>query len=352
MFRVGLCIHPRVPRIRPNQLDRLSDDQLLDLRFRDLDLTIEGTLIEQRINRLYEELYFRNFVFRPYFWLSHDWFSPDGHPGIALPFYLAHPRLARLEQRQMLEVEGWGGRQCMRILRHETGHTLENAYRLHYRRKWRELFGSGAAPYPDYYSPKPYSKSYVLHLDMWYAQSHPSEDFAETFAVWLNPNSRWKSRYRGWPALKKLQYVDELMAEVAPTKAPINSRRQIDPLRTLAMTLSEHYEKKRAHYALNRPTFYDADLMRLFSADPKHKKKKLAARFLSEIKPELRRLVARWTGQYHYTIEKVLDDMIKRCRELRLRVKSSTELTTLDSIVMITVQTMNYLHSGHHRVAL
>jgi hypothetical protein len=341
-----------VPRVLPKHLDRLTDDQLLDLRFCDLDLKIENTLIEERIHRLTEELYYRDFIFKPYFWLSSEWFSPDGFPGIAVPFYMAHERLARLEKRQMLEVEGWGERQCMRILRHETGHTLENAYRLHYRKKWQRLFGSAAAPYPKYYNPKPYSKSYVLHLDTWYAQSHPSEDFAETFAVWLNPNSRWRSRYRDWPAIKKLEYVDELMKEIAPTRPPVTSRKHIDPLRELRITLREHYQKKRAHYALTRPTFYDADLLRLFSNDAKYRKKKLASRFLTEIKPELRRLVARWTGQYHYTIEKVLDDMIKRCRELRLRLKTSTELTTLESIVMITVQTMNYLHSGHHRVAL
>jgi hypothetical protein len=343
-----------VPRVGPRQLNdpSLTDEQLLRLRFCDLDLKIERTLVAQRIKRLYDELGERGFVFRPYFWLSSEWFSPDGYSGMAVPFYMTHPRLARLEKRQMYEVEGWGERQCMRILRHETGHTLENAYRLHYRKRWQQLFGSGAAPYPQYYNPKPYSKSYVIHLDMWYAQSHPSEDFAETFAVWLNPNSRWKSRYRDWPAIKKLEYVDEVMSEIAHKRPAVTTRRQLDPLRSLAQTLGEHYEKKRAHYALTRPTFYDADLLRLFSNDPKLRKNKLASRFLREIKPELRRLVAKWTGQYQYTIEKVLDDMIKRCRELRLRLKSSTELTTLESVVMITVQSMNYLHSGHHRVAL
>ena len=65
--------------------------------------------------------------------------------------------------------------------------------------------------YPEFYTPKPYSKSFVLHLDSWYAQSHPDEDFAETFAVWLNPQSDWRARYAGWPALKKLEYMDALM---------------------------------------------------------------------------------------------------------------------------------------------
>jgi hypothetical protein len=340
-----------VARLRPAQLDALSDDELLDLRFCDLDLKITRTPLQGRIRMLCDELEARGLTFKPYFWLSSEWFSPDGFPGIAIPFYLTHPRLARLEKRQMFEVEGWGERQCMRILRHETGHTLENAYRLHYRRRWQELFGSGAAPYPKYYQPKPFSRSYVQHLDMWYAQSHPSEDFAETFAVWLNPSSRWRTRYKGWPALRKLEYVDELMTEIAGQRPAVTSRKQIDPLRKLTTTLREHYAARRAHYQ-KWPDFYDSDLLRLFSNDPKYRRRPAASRFLREIKPELRRLVARWTGEYQYTIERVLDDIIKRCRELRLRLTKPRELTTLESIVMVTVQTMNYLHGGHHRVAL
>jgi len=340
-----------VPRISPAKLDALTDQELLDLRFCDLDLKIAKTFLQGRIRMLYDELEARGITFKPYFWLSSEWFSPDGFPGIAIPFYLAHPRLARLEKRQMFEVEGWGERQCMRILRHETGHTLENAFRLHYRRKWQELFGSAAAAYPKYYAPKPFSRSYVQHFDMWYAQSHPSEDFAETFAVWLNPSSRWRTRYRGWPALRKLEYVNELMEEISGQKAAVSSRKQIDPLRKLTQTLREHYQARRAHYQ-KWPDFYDNDLLRLFSSESRYRKRPAASRFLRELKPELRRLVARWTGEYQYTIDQVLDDIIKRCRELRLRLTRSTELTTLESIVMVTVQTMNYLHGGHHRVAL
>lgn len=341
-------------KLTPDDLDdpALTDEDLLSRRFCDLELRIEGTVLEPRIRRLYDELEARGLSYRPRFWLSSEFFAPDGYPGIAVPFYLAHRRLARLERRQMLEAEGWPERQCMRILRHETGHVLEEAYRLHYRRKWQQLFGSGAAPYPKYYQPRPYSKSFVIHLDMWYAQSHPSEDFAETFAVWLTPGSRWRSRYRDWPAFRKLEYVDELMAQIAGTKPAVSSRKQIDPLRELSQTLREHYEQKRALYALERPTFYDRDLTRLFSNDRRHRPNGSAAKFLREIKPELRRLVAKWTGEYQYTIDRVLDDIIKRCRELKLRLRTSTELTTLESIVVVTVQTMNYLHSGRHRLAL
>ena len=122
---------------------------------------------------------------------------------IAIPFYLAHPRLEKLEEAQMLEVEGGEHEWCMRILRHEAGHAIDNAFRLRRRRQRQHTFGSPSQPYPEFYTPKPYSKSFVLHLDSWYAQSHPDEDFAETFAVWLTPNSEWRQRYAGWRALRK-----------------------------------------------------------------------------------------------------------------------------------------------------
>ena len=323
------------------------------MRLCDLNLHIEGTELEERIDRLYKELDRRGMTFRPYFWLSNEWFTPDAHSGIAIPFYLAHPRLKALERKQMLEVEGGTPSWCMRILRHEVGHTLDNAYRLHRRRQYRELFGSWSAPYPDFYQPKPYSRRYVIHLDMWYAQAHPAEDFAETFAVWLRPGSNWKVRYEGWPALRKLQYVNDLMGEIAAQKPSVTTRRFSRPLSILRQTLREHYRDKRLHYIQEDwPDFYDSDLRRLFSDDARYRRNTPAATFLREIKPELRRMVSRWTGQYQYTIEQVLDDIIARCDELGLRLVRSPRRTTMDAVVMLTVQTMNYLHDGHHRVAL
>ncbi len=318
----------------------------------DLDLRIEGTLLVGRIERLYEELEYRELGFRPHFWLSDEWFSEDGVPGIAIPFYLAHPRLMRLERRQMFEVEGSSEEWCMRILRHEAGHAIDSAYRLHFRRRWREVFGKYSQPYPKYYQPRPYSRKYVLHLDLWYAQSHPAEDFAETFAVWLKPRSRWRAQYRDWPALKKLEYVDQLMAEIRDKPPCVTTRRHVAPLRQLRKTLAEYYAAKRKYYGIEETDFFDRDLCRLFSDEPDHASRMTAAAFLGRVRPELRRTVAQWTGQYQYTIDQVLQEMISRCRELKLRLRHPPRQTKRDALVMLTVQVMNYLHTGHHRVAL
>lgn len=318
----------------------------------ELRLVIEGTILEHRIDRLHEDLDRKGLAFRPHTWLSSEWFSPDGVPGIALPFYLAHPRLEKLERKQMLTVEGERENHCLRILRHEAGHAIDNAFRLHRRKRWREHFGPYSAPYPSHYKPKPHSRNYVLHLDAWYAQAHPAEDFAETFAVWLQPGSKWKQRYKDWPAMRKLEYVDELMHEIADESPPVRNREKVEPLSQLHMTLRQHYRRKRMHYADDFPDFYDADLRKLFSDEPRYKARPTAASFLRRIRPELRLTVARWTATHPYTIDQVLRDMIDRCKELKLRLSKSEPDTRREAFIMLTVQTMNFLHSGQHRVAL
>jgi hypothetical protein len=329
-----------------------DDERLLGLRMCDLDLRIEGTGLEERMAELCRDLAEHGLRFQPHAWLSDEWFTPDGVPGIAIPFYLAHPRLARLEQNQMLEVEGGTPEWCLRILRHETGHALENAYRLRLRRRRQELFGKTSQPYPDHYAPRPYSKSHVIHLESWYAQSHPDEDFAETFAVWLTPGSDWRTRYAGWRALRKLEYVDELMREIGPQLPFLRSRQRPELLSTLGKTLHEHYQQKRQHYGVDHPDFYERDLRRLFSGAPEDAGRPTAASFLARHRRDLRRRVRRWTGEYSYTIDQVLGDMIARCRELKLHLSGPEDEAKVDFAVLLTVQTMKYLHSGRHRVPL
>ena len=330
----------------------LSDEQLLDLRICDLKLRIPGTDLNKCVRQLSRELQSQGLMFRPHIWLSDDWYSPDGVPGLAAPFYMGHSRLAKLELNQMLEVEGGTPEWCMRILRHETGHAIENAYHLRRRRSRQKMFGKSSVPYPDCYLPKPYSKSFVLHLDMWYAQSHPDEDFAETFAVWLTPGSHWRDRYAGWPALKKLEYMDGLMKELVGVPPIVTKKERVDPIGRLQKTLREHYQAKRKRYGLDYPNFYDRDLRRLFSGDPEKAGNPAAANFIRKFRKEVRRKVAEWTGEYQYTIDQVLQDMIAHCRQKNLRLAIPEDRAKVDFTILLTVQTMNYLHGGRHRMVL
>ena len=332
----------------------LSDNELLGVRMSDLGLRIRGTPLEDRVNQLYDELARRKLRFRPRCWLSDEWFAPDSFPGIGIPFYLAHPRLATLEKRQMLEVEGGNRKWCMQLLRHEAGHAIDAAFRLSRRKRWRELFGRASKPYPDHYRPKPFSRKYVIHLDWWYAQSHPTEDFAETFAVWLRPGSQWRVRYRNWPALQKLEYVDDLMEGLAGRRPPVPPQPALDPLSSLKYTLGEHYQRRKDRYGTDYPDFYDRDLRRLFSDDPADRVPGVptADAFLRKVGPELRGRIASWTGEYAYTIDLALKDMIKRSRELKLRAPRPADELQADLTVFLTMQTMSYLYSNNHRLVV
>lgn len=343
---------PPRPRVRRPTWAKLTDEQLLDLRLSDLGLTLEDSGLLPHVQRMYGELEARGIHFRPHVWLSNEWFTPDRVPGIAIPFYLAHPRLVALERSQMLEVEGGTRDWFMRILRHEAGHAIDNAYRLNRRAAYRKLFGNYADPYPESYKPRPYSQEFVVHLDMWYAQSHPAEDFAETFAVWLNPSSHWRRQYRDWPAVRKLRYVDQLMLLVARVRQPVRSRRQPHPLRALKVTLREHYALKRAYYNRSRPRYYERDLRRIFSDDLAFARKPAGDAFLESIRADARAMVSRWTGESQFTIDRTIADMILAVRRLRLRLAKPPAEARADVMMMLAVQTMNYLNDGKHRVIL
>ena len=155
-----------------------STRELLGLRLCDLGLSIESTFVEDCVQTLHEEMASRDLRVKPHVWLSTEWFCPDGIAGIAVPFYLVHPRLMRLERSQMLEVEGGTRQECLKLLRHEAGHAVHHAFRLGRLKRWQRLFGPSSTPYPDVYRPNPSSKRYFTNLDLWYAQAHPDEDFA------------------------------------------------------------------------------------------------------------------------------------------------------------------------------
>lgn len=302
---------------------RLPDEELLKMRFCDLKLSIEHSSLARHLRRLYADLERRGISVRPHAWLSEEWFSPDGVPGIAVPFYLAHPRLERLERRIMREAEGANSRLLMRILRHEAGHAIDNAYRLRRRQRWREVFGPASLPYPARYRARAGSRRYVHHLGEWYAQAHPTEDFAETFAVWVTPKSAWRKNYADWPALHKLRAVDELIASVRGERAPVRNRARVEPLSEDTRTLAQHYRRKLAHNRQIRRGLADELLRRAFTAAPTRRQSLKAATLLRAQARGLTAGVARALRIDPYSVEQVLRMLIERTERLDLYVRGN-----------------------------
>ena len=333
-------------------LATFPEDRLLQQRLRDLPVTIDGTWIERCIQKLYRELDARHIAFHPPCYLADEWLCPEGNPVIGIPFVLIHPRLKQLELRFMGEAEGGTARTLMQLLRHETGHALMYAYRLNRRRAWREHFGSSSKAYPDVYRIQLYSKAFVRHLPDSYAQSHPDEDFAETFAVWLTPNADWRAQYKGWKVMHKLEYVNKLMAELVNTppvvKPTTTYRYRVD---RSTVTLGKYYHRKRREYREWFRDFHDPALTRLFATSRASGQQRKASAWLKQHHKLLRGTVARWTGERRYTITRILDDMATRCDELSLHVaKPESEMVSeVTAYVARLAMNYHYTHSfaGH-----
>jgi hypothetical protein len=330
----------------------MSDEQLLGLRFCDLKLKIERSPVARRVRRLYRELDKRQIGFRPHVWLSEEWFSPDGVPGIAVPFYLAHPRLERLERRMMRNVEGGSAESAMRILRHEAGHAIDTAYRLRRRKRWREIFGPASLPYPDTYRARPGSRRYVQHLGEWYAQAHPCEDFAETFAVWLKPNSSWRRTYAQWPAFHKLEFVDELLENVRGTRAPVRNREVVEPLRENTHTLADHYRRKLRRYSMYRRTVTDHLLERVFTVERLNARARRASTFLRAHALHLVNATMRELHAERYSVEQILRIIVERAEKLGVWVRGSRRDALRHARWMLVYLTRLYAQGESPRLSL
>lgn len=329
-------------------LSNLSDDDLMPMRLCDLGLRIEETWLQKCISQLYGELTEKGISFHPSYFLADEWLCPDGEPVIGIAFFLAHPRLRSLEYKMMLEVEGGDKDSCMRLLRHETGHTLNYAYFLHRRKRWRKLFGPFSADYPERYKYRPYSKSFVRHLDEWYAQYHPDEDFAETFAVWLDPNSNWQEKYKGWNALEKLEYVDQSMKEIGPKPPKKASARKHWDISKMKTTLKTYYKRKRESYAEYYPDFHDFYLNNIFRNQPTDSNLK-AHQIIRHYRKIILDYVSQCTGEKKYVINTLLKDLAGRCRELDLYAGTDKTDTVMKITTYVTSLTMNYLYTGRFK---
>jgi hypothetical protein len=340
---------PKKPHKKELSWPTLKDEELLKFRIRDLELSIEGTPLEPRIQVLHQELEAKGLRFKPKVYLGDEWFSPEGMVAIAVPFYLAHPRLMTLEKAVMLEVEGGDPGYFMKLLRHEAGHCFDHAYRVSRRKQWRELFGSPEKDYnPETYRPRPYSRSYVRHLENWYAQAHPDEDFAETFATWLDPNSEWRKKYKDWPiAYKKLKYVDQLARELAE-RAPRGAKGYLPFSATnLKTSLEKYYTKRRREQAEQYPDFFDGDLKRIFTDDPALSKREHgAANFMKRHRKEIIDSVSYWTGERKFTINALVRRLIGRCEQLGLKVSRNEAHVTLEVASYLATLVTHYLFTG------
>ena len=318
--------------------------ELLPVPIKALGLKLEGSQIERYVEQLFKELDAKGLKhFRPAFYLTSEWGCPSEEPVIGVPFYLADPRLGAIESAvNYLEDE----REIMMYMRHEAGHAFNYAYELYKTDEWREIFGPFRRPYRDHYSYVPFSRNFVRHIAGWYAQKHPDEDFAETFAVWLTPRSKWREKYKDWPAMKKLRYVDRIGHEVGD-KPPLRPLGETDfTVEDMEETIEEFYrEPERDESQLIAALALDADLDDIFrhAEDVPEDQRRKAGEVIAEHRNNIVDKVAYWTGVRRSLVKTLVEAVGRKVDELGLVVDSSNAREPIvDLTVYVTTLAMNF----------
>jgi hypothetical protein len=319
--------------------------RLLRSRVDQLGLRIEGTRLEPLVRRLHEELEAAGIDLKPRVFLSDEWGCPEGIPVIGIPFYLADERLARLEKEVMESIEAETDQDILAYLRHEAGHAFNYAYRLHETEAWHALFGPYSRPYREHYEPNPFSRNYVRHIAGWYAQKHPDEDFAETFAVWLTPGSDWRNAYAGWGCLPKLAYVEQTVARIGRTPPLVGT--DYDEREELSYSIAEYY-RRLAYQPVEVPSYFDGDLKDLFERErPEGAAARPASAFLRDVRRQLVANISYWTGLHESIVRSLIEHFIARADALSLWLREDARERLLSELTAFaTTLCMNRLYKG------
>ena len=323
----------------------------------ELNLKIESTFLKKLVARLYGELDRKGILFKPKCYLTDTWGCPNKVPLIGIPFYYANPTLAQIEDEMHGDLED--EQELIMSLRHEAGHAINYAYLLYDSEEWQDIFGRFTEPYRDFFHPNPRSRAFVKHLYQQvgpysgriYAQKHPDEDFAETFAVWLTPRSSWRKKYKNWGALKKLQFVDRLMKKIGSRKPLVTNGQLIRPVESLNFTLLEYYNKSEERYREKAQGYVDDVLREIFNTNGKGEKRIPAGGFIEKNRTPLVEMISHWTGEGISSVGPLIDKLVARAKELRLNLSPRRQSQKLIEVTALaTTLIMNYTFEGKFTV--
>jgi hypothetical protein len=324
---------------------------LLCRPIRELGLKIAGTALEHTLRDFQRELERMGIQrLRPDFYLAAEWGVPFPSISIGIPFYLARPDLLALQAERVGYLEGEGVADLLRFLRHEMGHVVNYAYQLYERDDWIAMFGSMRQPYVEEYRPEPFSRRYVRHLAGWYAQKHPDEDWAETFAVWMTPQRDWRAAYAHSPgALAKLEYCDRTMAQLNQRDPLLTTIDHDDDVSKLDLTLNEFYAEAGNDEFLV-PAAFDGALHAIFEGfDGSEEQSSAADKLILRIERDLIGDVYRWTGHFPEHTRRLLRQIAGRAKELRLCYPANREASVLIAVTaLVTSLAMNHVLREHY----
>jgi len=336
-------------------VDTFQEAHLFGTPIRDLGLRIEGTPLEPVVADFSQEVARLGLRVEPHLYLSTEWGVPFGTVAIAIPFYLAHPELTALHEERTGFVEGVDRHDILRYLRHELGHVVNYAYKLYERPEWVEAFGPITRPYREEYRPKPFSRRHVRHLPGWYAQKHPDEDWAETFAVWMTPHLDWRREYADWAgALAKLELCDRLLRALRDEEPVVTARDLDEDVGEMPYTVQDFYGAVHEESAETLPGL-DGALCSLFAAPSSTAtgdgdgERHAAAALLRRLQRTLPAEIYRWTGHFPEHTRSLMRQMAERAEELDLGYPARREDETARELaVLVTALAMSHVQTGSY----
>jgi hypothetical protein len=351
--RAGLCAWLLVMLgVMPANEPSFHEPKLGSTRLRDLGLTLVGSPLEPILKKFEKELHGAGIRrLRPRFYLSTEWGVPFGTIAVAIPFYLARSDLTALHFKRVSYVEGSSRWDILRYLRHEMGHVVNYAYRLYEQEEWIKHFGSITQPYEEDHRPEPFNRRYVRHLNGWYAQKHPDEDWAETFAVWMTPALNWREEYAAWPvALAKLSFCNATMEALADREPLVTAVDLDEDVQALPYSLDQYYEGLAVDRA-ELPPGLDGALHTIFEdledETSSENVRQSASLLIRRLEHELMTDVYRWTGHLPERTSRLLEHLAVRAAHLQLLYSPDRELQISVALTtMVTALAMNYVHRG------
>lgn len=329
-------------------------DEILNRRICDFKLQIEGSPLESIISKFKQELKACGITrLKPQFYLSDEWGVSDGSVAIAIPFYLADEKLRKIQQVRGGLVEGIDPDDILRYLRHEMGHVVNYAYRIYETEAWTRIFGPMARPYNDEFSTRPFSPDFVRHLPGSYAQKHPDDDWAETFAVWMTPGLDWRQLYEDAPgALGKLEYCAKTIATLIDRDPDVSNVELDEKVDELSYTLQEFFDPVELG-GLVIPHSLDGDLRGIFSpwsglgAAVQEGRKGSGGALIRRNQDLLANTTYRWTSVEPHFLHPLLAHLAKRADTLGLTYPMDERDTILVQLsAFLTTLAMNKVYKG------
>ena len=329
---------------------RFHEAALGERPIRELGLRIAGSPLEPILDEFQRELDAVGLTHvHPRFYLSTEWGVPFETVAVAIPLYLVQPELMELHVERTGLIEGEGREEILRYLRHEMGHVVNYAYKLYDRADWIAAFGAITQPYEDEYRPEPWSKRFVRHLPGWYAQKHPDEDWAETFAVWMTPGSTWADDYATWPqALAKLRTCDAILADVKDTDPPVQDDELDEDVSEIDYSVEDYYRDVELSTP-ELPPGIDGALRSIFVELPRGTEARAASLLILASGRALARSVFTWTGHFPEHTRLLLRHLAARADELALTYPSGHERDALIALTtFVTSLAMSHVHRGSY----